>query len=117
MALRKSVDTDFGVAGEYWRVSQTNVDWTTMMAHVVLLQYVDETARRAGKSPIGSVSLDIDLTNLMTMQIPLTSIMDVGSIVYALVKMGSGLLADAEDLIDEGQVVVELPSPGGIPGA
>lgn len=111
MALRKSVDTDFGIAGDYWRVSQTNINWTTMIAHVVLLQYVSEEARRSGRNAIGSEALDVDITDLLSLQMPLKSVMDVASIVYALVRMGSGLLADAEDVLDPGQVVVALPTP------
>lgn len=114
MALRKASPTTFGVDGEYWRIAQTNIDWTTMKVHVEVLQYVDEKARREFRSPTGSICVDIDLTGLVNMKMPIESIMDVGSIVYTVLKSSHPFFVDAEDIIDAGQTKVEVDlSPAG----
>jgi len=108
MALRKIAPTTFGMDGEYWRIAQTNVDWTTMMVHVEVLQYVDEKARRSSMSPAGSVCVDIDLNALLGLKMPIESVMDIGSVVYAVLKTYYPFFSDAEDVIDAGQSKVEL---------
>lgn len=108
LALKKLAPTNYGVNGEYWRIAQTNIDWTTMNAHVEVLQYVDEGTRKGGSTPVGSISLDLDLNLMLGLKMPVESVMDIGSVIYTIVKASHPFFSDAEDVLDAGQVKVEL---------
>jgi len=105
MALNIDMNTQFGITASYWRVSQTNVDWTTMRVHIEVTGYASEVTRRAESSPLSSVAIDIDISGLATMPLNINSIMDIGSIVYSLVKTDPRF-ADATDVLESGQVVI-----------
>lgn len=52
MALKKSVDSNMGVAFEYWRVMpDVSVDFAEGSARARILVWVDATARGAEKQP------------------------------------------------------------------
>jgi len=52
MALKKSVDSPFGVAFEYWKVMpDMGVDFAERSARARLLVWADATARGADKQP------------------------------------------------------------------
>lgn len=105
MALKKTQMTNYGVSGEYWRVAQTNINWDTMMTHIEVLQYVNQDIRRAENKPIGAMSFDISILPYMALNIG--PVMNVAAVVYGILKTLPEF-AEAEDVIDAGQVAVKL---------
>jgi len=103
VGLTKRIDVD----ATYWRVLSLSMDWDGLTAETLLAAYEDEEARRRGDPPVATRSYSIDLLAILSAPIQVSSLMDVGSVVYAIVKMhpdfhGSG------DVIEPDQVVVEV---------
>jgi len=58
MALVLAKATNYGVDAAYWKVAVTNINWHSRAAHVDLLGFVSEDARRTEKNPIAVCSYD-----------------------------------------------------------
>jgi len=105
MAIKKLKMTNFGISGEYWRIAQTNIDWTTMMSHVEVLLYVDRNIRVSGNNPIDSLSFDLDIMPYIGLNIG--PVYNVAAVVYGILKTLPEF-SDAEDIIEEGQTALQL---------
>lgn len=60
MALKKNVDTQYGIQATYHKVALTSIDWHARQARLVTVGFIDEEARRAGKVALGTFALDIE---------------------------------------------------------
>lgn len=58
MAIIKALETNFGDSANYWRVVQINQNSDRTDFVVILAGYMDENARRSGKTPMNSVQFD-----------------------------------------------------------
>ena len=105
MALRKEKLTKYGIAGEYWRVAQTNIDWTTMNTHIDVLLYVDQNVRALGNEPVDSMSFDVNITNYIGLEIG--AAYNIAAIVYGILKTFP-YFSDAEDVIESGQQLLKI---------
>jgi hypothetical protein len=64
MALKKKVEVNnSGAMVEYWKVTQVNINWLTMEAHIVLEGFLSEDMRRAGKMPLVAKVYDFGAGN------------------------------------------------------
>ena len=106
MALIKSEDTNYGVSATYWHVFTTNVQWKTMRANIVLVGYVDENARRNGKDYVATKSFNVDI--LPFAMVPIQNMLELGSLVYGIVKYYISEFKDAEDKLEEGQIAIDV---------
>lgn len=52
MALKKQIQTSYGVPAEYHKIIGTSIDWLKQTAIITVGVFVDETARREGVRPI-----------------------------------------------------------------
>ena len=52
MALIKAIETETGVAAEYWRVIEVNLNWFAGVGAIALAGYVSKATRLAGKRPL-----------------------------------------------------------------
>jgi hypothetical protein len=59
MALKKVKTMDSGVIVEYYRVVQLNCNYDDFTANCTLAMYIDETARLAGNSPLGTLQINL----------------------------------------------------------
>ena len=113
MALRKSIDSNFGVAATYWHILRTDVNWKTLRANLEVVGYVNEEARRTNKEQVLSKVVNIDISGMAF--IPMNSLFELASIVYGFVKLQIPEFADAEDILEDGQEMVDilpyLPKP------
>jgi hypothetical protein len=58
MALIQTIPTPYGVDAAYWKAALTNINWLTCDAHVEMVGYPSEEARRAGAAPIALRAFD-----------------------------------------------------------
>lgn len=56
MALNKAIDTDYGVAATYWRITGAQVYYDDGLIDVVLAGYASDAARHANKTPLATLS-------------------------------------------------------------
>lgn len=106
MALIKAQSTNFGVDATYWHILSSNIFWKTMRAEVTVVGYVDENARRDGKDFVATKSFNIDI--LPFAAVPVTGLMEMGSMVYGIVKYKIPEFQDAEDKLEEGQTNFDI---------
>lgn len=52
MAIKKVINTPYGVKAEYHRIAVTNVDWVNRTANIALVVYINKEAREAGSKHI-----------------------------------------------------------------
>lgn len=105
MALYKVMPTKFGIDGSYIRIAQTNIDWTTMMAHVEVLLYVDQKIRSEGNNPIDSKSFDMSIMPYIGLNIG--PVYNVAAVVYGILKTLPEF-EGAEDIIEKGQEALQI---------
>jgi len=113
MALRKSIDSNYGVPATYWHILRTDVNWKTLRASIEVVGYVNEEARRNNKDQVLSKIVNIDISGITF--IPMQNLFELASIVYGFVKLQIPEFSDAEDILEEGQTIVDilpyLPKP------
>jgi hypothetical protein len=113
MALRKSIDSNYGVPATYWHILRTDVNWKTLRASIEVVGYVSQEARRTNKEQVLSKIVNIDISGMVF--IPMQNLFELASIVYGFVKLQIPEFADAEDILEEGQTIVDilpyLPQP------
>lgn len=56
MALQKTVETPFGTAATYWKVSVVDVNWFNSSMNTQIHGFLDKAARDAGASPFSSIN-------------------------------------------------------------
>lgn len=105
MALRKETLTKYGITGEYWRVAQTNIDWTDMHVHIDILLYIDQDVRIAGNDPVDVMSFDVDMTPYIGLEVG--AAYNIAAIVYGIIKT-IPFFQDAEDVLETGQQMLNL---------
>jgi len=105
MAIKKSFMTTFGIEGEYWRIAQTNIDWTTMMSHIEVFLYVNQDIRKEGNTPIASKVFDISIMPYIGLNVG--PVVNIAAVVYGILKTFPDF-TDAEDIMDPGQVKIAL---------
>jgi len=103
VGIIKKIDVD----AVYWKVSSLSMDWDLLRAETVLSAYEDEVARRRGDPPVATRTYSIDLLSVLSAPIQVSSLMDVGSVVYAIIKMHPDF-QESVDVIEQDQVVVEV---------
>lgn len=54
MALKKTVQTDFGISADYINIGNVVVDYPAKQVSITLLVYASQAARDAGAKPMGS---------------------------------------------------------------
>ena len=59
MALKKSVDTDFGIPAEYWNIGAVAEDFKGQGTEVTFYGYASKKAREAGKQPLAAGKVQI----------------------------------------------------------
>lgn len=60
MALQKSITNQItAVNNEYWKVTDTRIDWHNKTGEIVLSGFVNEQARLDGKKPTGLYVMSI----------------------------------------------------------
>lgn len=52
MALIKSIDTQYGIPAEYWKITRVDEYFAEHRISVIFSAYVNKEAREAGKSPL-----------------------------------------------------------------
>lgn len=107
MGLHKRIDVD----GTYWRVTELHMDWVNLTASTTLAVYVDEDARRRGDDALATRSYAIDLVAVLSTPIEISSLMDVGSVVYGIIKLHPDF-QESDDVIEPDQTTVDV-SPDG----
>ncbi len=106
MALIKSEETNYGVTATYWHVFSTDVQWKAMRANITLVGYVDENARRNGKDAVATKSFNVNIMPFA--MVPIQNMLELGSLVYGIVKYYINEFQDAEDKLEEGQTVLDI---------
>lgn len=56
MAIIKSIDTQYGIAAEYWKIIRVDEYFAEMRATVILAAYVNQEARESGKVPLATAA-------------------------------------------------------------
>ena len=64
MALRKEIETNYGVIGDYSKVVITNCNWLTKKAHIEVCLYTNEQARIDLKTPLKNMEFDLAFEQL-----------------------------------------------------
>lgn len=60
MSLQIKLPDKFGNGGvEYFKIVETNINWLTRSAHIVLAGWINEQARLDGKEPMDTKSFDL----------------------------------------------------------
>lgn len=59
MALLKAIPQPIGVDAEYWKLIESNLNWWTQAAHVVIGGWLDQQARLDLKQPLVTVAFDL----------------------------------------------------------
>ena len=59
MALLKKVDTDFGIAAEYWNIGAVQEDFKGKGTEITFYGYANKKARDAGKQPLSAGKIQI----------------------------------------------------------
>ena len=113
MALKKALETQYGVNAEYWAISQTNVNWRERSIHVVVLGWPSREAAQQGHTP-----LDAKTRDWAGAQFPFVGLGDsrpfneAVAMVYLALKMEPGSdFAGAEDILEDGQAPIPVPDP------
>ena len=52
MAIKKTLQTSFGVEANYWKIVRVNESFLGMTTEIYLAGYVNEQSRRDGKQPL-----------------------------------------------------------------
>lgn len=60
MALKKVIETLYGISVGYHKVIITNVDWLNQKAHIEVVSYIDQEARESGKRALSAFALDYE---------------------------------------------------------
>lgn len=60
MALNQLIQHPTGAYSSYWKVTTTNLNYVNQIATIIMLGYVDEQARQAGKANLDMKSFVID---------------------------------------------------------
>jgi len=63
MALHLPVSTDYGVTATYHHIGAAHINWRDGGCTVILFSYVDADARAAGRQPLGSVTVVLNIAD------------------------------------------------------
>ena len=102
MGLKKSVDLETGVSGEYWSVHKIDIDFDNKIASADVQLFINRAAKKAGKVALASKTLTWAAPNFpfkpsdMDVKNPIT-------IAYDNIKLDPSF-GDATD-------VIETPTP------
>ncbi|NYZ17912.1 hypothetical protein HL658_35675 [Azospirillum sp. RWY-5-1] len=59
MALVKAIPTDFGIDATYWHIHAIDIARPQRAVQVTMAGYIDADARRGGRRPIASLTLQL----------------------------------------------------------
>lgn len=65
MALRKTVNTDFGIQADYIKIGCLVFEYPTNQLQVTLLVYANQAARQANAKPLGSNNIVFSGTDFL----------------------------------------------------
>jgi uncharacterized protein (UPF0210 family) len=91
MALLKEIETKYGIAANYHKISVTDVNWHAKSAHVEVIGFVDREAKESGMNPILKTNFDYSPDNFS-----LSPDSNIVACLYAAIKE-SDLFINAED--------------------
>lgn len=66
MALQKTIQHPTGATSSYWRVVNTNLDYISDIAYVVIVGYIDEQTRLDNRSPLDQRNYSVIGDNFTT---------------------------------------------------
>lgn len=106
MGLLKDIETKYGVDANYWHIAEINIFWKTMRANVILDGYPDYQSRINLKQILARKEFNIDISDLT--QIPVKNVLEIASSIYQLVKYYVQDFEYAENVIEEGQEIIDI---------
>lgn len=59
MALKKTLELESGVVGDYWKIKTISIDFSTEIARAALHLYINQEARLAGKAYVHTIAINV----------------------------------------------------------